>query len=136
MSAIASTEKTDKSEKKKMPRDAKKASNSKSAKAGLVLPVSRVQKRMKAAMGKGGRVGAASPIYMTGALEYIAAEVLDQARQVTQNAKRKRITPADLVAGIRQDEDLSRLFSHVEVVVAEELKKATSASAGGGGDDA
>ena len=95
---------------------------SKSSKCGLVLPISRVESRMKATMGKGGRVAGTSPIYMTACLEYIAAEVLEAAAKVTAADQRKRISPADLVAGIRSDVDLARVFADVEVVVGEQLR--------------
>ena len=94
----------------------------KSKKAGLVLPVSRVHSRMKAAMGKGGRVAASSPVYMTACLEYIASEIIEAAGKVTEDNNRKRISPADLVAGIRSDVDLARVFADVEVVVGEQLR--------------
>ena len=100
----------------------KSSGNSKSAKAGLYLPISRVHARMKKAMGKGGRVAAGSPIYMTACLEYLASEVIEQAGKITEADKRKRITPADLVQGIRSDDDLARVFANVEVVVGEQLK--------------
>lgn len=105
----------------------KSQKRSKSAKADLLLPVSRVQKRMKATMGKGGRVGETSPVYMTAALEYVAAEIINEAKEFAKKAKRKRITPADIVAGIRNDVDLSRAFADVEIVVGEELKDVLAA---------
>ena len=100
----------------------KSKSISKSSKCGLVLPISRVESRMKATMGKGGRVAGTSPIYMTACLEYIAAEVLEAAAKVTAADQRKRISPADLVDGIRSDVDLARVFADVEVVVGEQLR--------------
>ena len=101
---------------------------SKSKKAGLVLPVSRVHARMKKAMGKGGRVAQASPIYLTACLEYVASEVLEAAGKVTLERKRKRISPADLIAGIRGDKDLSRVFGNVEVIVGEQLRDVGAAT--------
>ena len=59
---------------------------------------------------------------MTACLEYLASEVIEQAGKVTEKDKRKRITPADLVQGIRSDVDLARVFANVEVVVGEQLK--------------
>tara|TARA_B100002051_G_scaffold225359_1_gene220697 strand:- start:96 stop:524 length:429 start_codon:yes stop_codon:yes gene_type:complete len=108
------------------PTNGKKV-KSKSDKSGLVLPVTRVHSRMKKAMGKGGRVAAKSPVYMTAVLEYLAVEVLESAGKITEAAKRKRITPADLVAGIRGDPDLARVFANVEVVVGSTLTGVTEA---------
>ena len=46
---------------------------------------------------------------------------------MTEENNRKRISPADLVAGIRGDADLCRVFSNVEVIVGEELKGVNAA---------
>lgn len=114
----------------------KSSAISKSGKSGLILPISRVESRMKATMGKNGRVAGLSPIYMTACLEYIAVEVIEAAAKMTTAAKRTRITPADLVAGIRSDVDLARVFGDVEVVVGEQLRGVHAATTFKEGKDA
>lgn len=56
---------------------AKKASTSRSSKAGLQFPVGRIARFLKA--GKyAQRVGAGAPVYLAAVLEYLAAEVYIQ----------------------------------------------------------
>ena len=56
---------------------------SKQAKAGLTLPVSRINRTMKASSGAK-RIGGSAPVYMTAVLEYVAAEILELAGNHTQ----------------------------------------------------
>ena len=95
---------------------------SKSDKSGLVLPGSRVHSRMKKAMGPKGRVSSTSPIYLCAVLETIGTEILASAGKFTRDAGRQRISPEDLIAGIRGDDDLSRLFDKTGVRIDTELK--------------
>jgi histone H2A len=98
----------------------KKKSMSKQAKAGLTLPVSRINRSMKA-LSKTKRIGGSAPVYMTAVLEYIAAEILELAGNHTQGAKRKRLTPEDIVLSIRSDEELSKLCGSIAVYSGDKL---------------
>ena len=99
---------------------AKKKSVSKQAKAGLTLPVSRINRTMKAMSGLP-RIGGSAPVYMTAVLEYITAEILELAGNHTQNSKRKRVTPEDVILGIRSDEELSKLCGSIAVYTGDKL---------------
>jgi histone H2A len=98
----------------------KKKSMSKQAKAGLTLPVSRINRTMKTSSGAK-RIGGSAPVYMTAVLEYIAGEILELAGNHTQGAKRKRVTPEDIILSIRSDEELSKLCGSIAVYTGDKL---------------
>jgi histone H2A len=102
------------------PKGPEKKSMSKQAKAGLTLPVSRINRTMKASSGLK-RIGGSAPVYMTAVLEYVAAEILELAGNHTQSAKRKRVTPEDVILGIRSDRELSKLFGSIAVYTGDKL---------------
>lgn len=101
----------------------KKPAQSKSAKAGLVFPVARVNRRLidnKTTK----RVGAGAPVYMTAVLEYYAAEILELAvkEMRAQPGGRSRITPADVLRAIRNDTVLNAATNGLVVMVGDKAK--------------
>ncbi|PHT46493.1 Histone H2A.1 [Capsicum baccatum] len=73
----------------------KKKAVTKSVKAGLQFPVGRIARYLK----KGRyaqRVGSGAPIYLASVLEYLAAEVLELARNAARDNKKTRIIPRHL----------------------------------------
>ena len=98
----------------------KKKSVTKQAKAGLTFPVSRINKSMKASSGLK-RIGGSAPVYMTAVLEYVTAEILEVAGQHTQSAKRKRVTPDDIILSIRGDAELAKLCGGIAVYTGDKL---------------
>jgi histone H2A len=91
----------------KSPDGTKNPSKTKSAKAGLVFPVSRVNRHLRDAKNMK-RVGAGAPVYLAAILEYIAAEVLEISGNATAKDNRKRITHQDVMRCIRNDPELHR----------------------------
>jgi histone H2A len=87
----------------------KKASGgkTKSAKAGLTFPVSRIGRILKKE-GYSKRVGAGAPVYLAAVLEYIVAETLELAGNTARDAKKQRIIPRHIQLAIRNDEELSK----------------------------
>lgn len=100
---------------------AKKKSTSRSERAGLSFPVSKLNRRLRTA-GRSKRVGAGSPVYTAAILEYTAAEVLELAGAHVLKMKRKRITSSDIIACIRNDQELNQLFNGCAVFSGDKLK--------------
>ncbi|CAM8976937.1 unnamed protein product [Rhodiola kirilowii] len=92
----------------------KKASVSRSLKAGLQFPVGRIGRYLK----KGRyakRVGSGAPVYLAAVLEYLAAEVLELAGNAARDNKKNRIIPRHLLLAIRNDDELGKLLAGVTI---------------------
>ena len=95
-------------------RGAGKKSTSKSAKAGLQVPVARIGRFLK--KGKfATRVGAGAPVYLAAILEYLTAEILELAGNAARDNKKTRIVPRHIQLAVRNDEELNKLFGGVTI---------------------
>ena len=110
-------------EAEKRPR---KKAQSKSAKAGLLMPVARLNAAMKRS-GATKRVGGSAPVYATAVLEYLVTELLEVAGNTTIKAKRKRISPEDISLAVRSDADLSKLLRGFSCCTGDKLKNIAKA---------
>ena len=89
----------------------KKEKTSKAAKAGLTLSVSRTSKIFYPyVQGLNIRKGVSAAIFLAGALEYLAAEILQLAGNAARDSKKVSIKPRHLVLAINNDEELNVLF--------------------------
>lgn len=79
-----------------------------STRAGLILPVGRIGGLLHRGH-YAHRTSQKAPVAMAAVLEYLAFEILDLA--AAQNCMRKRITPRDILLGIRNDLELDELFT-------------------------
>ena len=84
-------------------------SQTRSSRAGLQFPVGRLARYLRTG-GYSKRVGAAAPVYMAAALEYICAEVLELAGNAAKDNKRSRITPRHIQLAVRNDDELNSFF--------------------------
>ncbi|CAI7999603.1 Core histone macro-H2A.1 [Geodia barretti] len=87
---------------------------SRSAKAGVVFPVSRVYRYLKLAILKR-RVAVGAPIYLSAVLEYLCAEVLELAGNAARDNKKKIITPRHILLAVANDDELHRLLRGVTI---------------------
>jgi len=86
----------------------------KSTKAGLHFPVSRIAKYMKEGR-FGNRLGKGAPIYLTAVLEYLSAEILELAGNTAKNHNKNRVIPKYVQLAIKNDEELNKLMSNVTI---------------------
>ena len=98
----------------KAPKVPVKATQSKSARAGLQFPVGRIARFMRKHK-ISQRLGAGAPVYMAAVLEYLCAELLELAGNAARDNHRSRIIPRHLQLAVRNDEELNMLFSDVVV---------------------
>lgn len=84
----------------------------KASRSGLVLSPSRVERSMMKHSSLC-RKSETAAIYLAAVLEYLAAEVLELAGNSAKDQKRQRITPRDILMGIRTDEELNKLYVNV-----------------------
>lgn len=104
---------------------AKKKSVPKAARAGLVFPVAKVNKHLRASK-KAKRVGGGAPIYLAGVLEYAAAEIFEAA--INGLGKRKRVTATDIIRGVRSDRELNILLAGASVFVGDRVTGVSGAT--------
>jgi len=89
----------------------------KSTKAGLVLPVGRFARYLKA-QGYASRVSDRAPVALTAAVQYVVEEVLNQAAIEAENANRGSITPRHIMLGIQKDASLEKFLGNMVITSA------------------
>jgi histone H2A len=83
-----------------------------SKKCGTLYPVSRLNRYLK--QGRySDRVGKSAGAFMAAVLEYLTAEILELAGDLMHDQGKKIIMPRHINLGIRQDEELAKLVSHI-----------------------
>ena len=86
-------------------------SRTKSSRAGLTFPVGRLTRYLRTG-GYSKRCSPGAGIFAAAVLEYLTAEVVELAGNACRDNKRKTINPRHLMLAVRNDEELSQLFSH------------------------
>ncbi|KAL0211908.1 hypothetical protein RCL1_004660 [Eukaryota sp. TZLM3-RCL] len=85
-----------------------------SFKAGLQFPVGRLRRYLREGR-YADRIAAGAPVYIAAVLEYLTAEVLELAGNAARDNKKTRIVPRHILLAIRNDEELSKLLSHIMI---------------------
>lgn len=88
----------------------KKSARTMSAKAGLYLPVRKLHGQLKDVVPKHARVGILSTVYLTAVVEFVCSEILENATESVIKSGKSRITPRNLMLGIKGDPHLRNLF--------------------------
>ncbi|XP_023337186.1 histone H2A.v2 isoform X3 [Eurytemora carolleeae] len=95
-------------------RFAKKKRVGKSAKAGIVFPVTRMISKLK--KGRYARhIGVGAGVYMAAVLEYLVAEILELSGNFTRYHNRARITPRSILLTLKHDSELDELTRTVTI---------------------
>ena len=87
----------------------KKKSQSFSAKAGLCLNVARYRKCLRRSK-VSDAVGSKAPLYIAGAMEAICKHVLEKSFENAIETKSRVVSNTHVIAAVRQDPGLARLF--------------------------
>ena len=87
---------------------------SKTAKAGLVFPVSRMTRYLRKGQ-YAKRIGSGAGVYLAAVLEYLTAEIAELAGNCARDHKRTRIIPRHITLAIKNDEELNKLFKDVTI---------------------
>ena len=92
----------------------KKATRSRSSKAGLQFPVGRIGRFLKDGR-YAKKIGSGAPVYLASVLEYLAAEILELAGNAAKEHKKQRIVPRHIQLALRNDEELNRFLGNATI---------------------
>ncbi|XP_069663130.1 histone H2A-like [Haliaeetus albicilla] len=88
---------------------AKKSRCSRSSRAGLLFPVSRVDRQLR--RGRfAERLGARAPVYLAAVLQWVTHKTMDAAGKISKKSKQQRISPSHLQAAARKSSLLKQLL--------------------------
>ncbi|XP_010078968.1 PREDICTED: histone H2A-beta, sperm-like, partial [Pterocles gutturalis] len=88
---------------------AKKSRSSRSSRAGLLFPVSRVDKQLR----RGGfaeRFGASAPVYLAAVLQWVTHKTMDAAGKISKKSNQQRISPLHLHRAVQKSSVLKQLL--------------------------
>ena len=85
---------------------------SRSSRAGLQFPVSRVHRFLRQRKYTE-HIAAGAPVYLAAVLEYLVAEILELSGNAARENKRRRINPRSIQLAVRSDEELNQLLPKV-----------------------
>lgn len=81
---------------------------SRSAKAGLQFPVSRVHRYLRQVTHHY-RIASGAPVYQAAVMEYLTAEILELAGNAARDNKKSRIIPRHILLAVANDEELHKV---------------------------
>lgn len=88
---------------------------SRSAKAGLQFPVSRVHRYLRQATHHF-RIASGAPVYQAAVMEYLTAEILELAGNAARDNKKTRIIPRHILLAVANDEELHQVSVMICVI--------------------
>lgn len=87
---------------------AKRMRATRSQKAGLIFPVSRVHRFLRKTTHHY-RIASGAPVYQAAVMEYLTAEILELAGNAARDNKRSRIIPRHILLAIANDDELHKV---------------------------
>ena len=95
---------------------------SRSAKAGLIFPISRIEKAIskKARLG---RVSKWTAVYAAGAIEELTRAILERAAEVVKAANKKRVSREHLLKALSDDSDIARMRGNGAILFEDAPKR-------------
>jgi histone H3/H4 len=87
---------------------AKRMRATRSQKAGLIFPVSRVHRYLRKTTHHY-RIASGAPVYQAAVMEYLTAEILELAGNAARDNKRSRIIPRHILLAIANDDELHKV---------------------------
>ncbi|XP_074008340.1 histone H2A-like [Numenius arquata] len=88
---------------------AKKSRSSRSSRAGLLFPVSRIDRQLRRGL-FAQRFAARAPVYLAAVLQWVTHKIVDAAALVCKKSKQKRISPWHLRAALQKCSVLQQLL--------------------------
>ncbi|XP_042325414.1 histone H2A-beta, sperm-like [Sceloporus undulatus] len=88
---------------------ARRPKTSRSCKAGLIFPVSRLDRFLRRG-DYAERIGSGASVYMAAVLQYLTYDIVDIAGNIAASHHRRRISPEHLQQTINNDSELRCLF--------------------------
>jgi len=93
-----------------------KKRKSRSRRAGLLFPVGRIHRLCRKGPWVCSRISAGAPVYLAAVMEYLTAELLEQAGLVARYGSSTRISPRHIKKAVKTDEELDKLCDGVVMV--------------------
>ncbi|CAF3036400.1 unnamed protein product [Rotaria sp. Silwood2] len=94
---------------------AKRPRLSRSTRAGIIFPVSRVHRQLKSMPTATKRITQGASIYLSAVIEYLVAELLELSGNAARDCHRSRIIPRHILLAYANDDELYRLLRNCVV---------------------
>ncbi|NXL52098.1 H2A1A protein, partial [Podilymbus podiceps] len=88
---------------------AKKSRTSRSSRAGLLFPVSRVDRQLRRGC-FAERFGARAPVYLAAVLQWVTHKTMEAAGKISKKSKQRCISPSHLEMAVRKSSVLKQLL--------------------------
>ncbi|XP_062991116.1 histone H2A-beta, sperm-like [Elgaria multicarinata webbii] len=103
---------TESSEEPEPSHQGRRPKTSRSCRAGLIFPVSRIERFIRRG-DFGERVGAGASVYMAAVLQYLTYDILDISGNIADGDHKRRIAPRHIQQAISNDSELHSLFGGI-----------------------
>lgn len=88
---------------------AKKSRSSRSSRAGLLFPVSRIDRQLRRGH-FAERLGARAPVFLAAVLQWVTHKTMDMAGRISKKSNQQRISPGHLQMAVRNSSALRQLL--------------------------